>query len=195
MRRLPIYFIIDVAAKKSKQFIAIFLNTILGRMRCNPWMLETCCVSFLLHNNKSLIEKTRLTDIVSINIDDVLCSFNETQKEIANDTQGKYHYTQHEMDCLNALLKDVINVDFIHTTATIKGDWLPMIIDINNERIRMEILRTHKECIEILDELDDWNILATYVGYLLEEFHSAHECGHEPLIPFSSFKNYKNNHI
>lgn len=195
MRRLPIYIIIDTTAKNINNLLSFFLQTILRRMRCNPWMLETCCMSFLLHNNKSLIEKTRLTGIVSIDIDDVLYSFNETQKEIANDTQDRYHYTQHEMDCLNALLKDVINVDFIRTTATIKGDWMPMIIDINNERIKMEILRTHKESIEILDELDDWNILATYVGYLLEEFHSAHGCGHEPLIPFSSFKNYKNYHI
>lgn len=164
-------------------------------MRCNPWMLETCCMSFLFHNNKSLIEKTRLIDIVSINIDGVLCSFKEAQKEIANDTQGKFLYTQQEKNRLNALLKDVINVDFIRTNVDIKGDWMPMIIDINNERIRMEILRTHKESIEILDELDDWNILATYVGYLLEEFHSAHGCGHEPLIPFSLFKNNQNNHI
>lgn len=130
-----------------------------------------------------------------MNIDDLLCSFNEVQKEIANDTQGKYHYTQQEKKHLNALLKGVINIDFIHTTAAFKGDWLPMIIDINNERIGIEILGIHKECIEFLDELDDWNILAAYVDYLLEEFHSAHGCGHEPLIPFSSFKNYKNNHI
>lgn len=164
-------------------------------MRCDPYLMETCYFSFLLHNNKSLIEKTRLADIYSINIDDVLCSLKEAQKEIANDTQGKFLYTQQEKNRLNALLKDVINVDFIRTNVDIKGDWKPMIIDINNETIGIDILQTHKERIEILNELDDWNILAAYIDYLIKDFHCAHSNDYEYLTPFSLFKNNQNNHI
>lgn len=189
MRRLPIYIIIDVAAKKLNDILPFFLQTILRRMRCNPWLLETCSVSFLLHNNKSLIEKTRLADILSINIDDVLGSFKVVQKEIANDTQGKFRYTQQEKERLNVLLAEVINVDFIHTTTDFKGDWMPMIIDINNERIGIEILRTHKESIAFLEELNGWTILAAYIEYIIEVFHTVHPADFEPLMPFSIFKN------
>ena len=156
--------------------------------------METCYFSFLFHNNKSLIEKTRLADIFSINIDDVLCSFKEAQKEIAEDTQGKYLYTQQEKNRLNALLKDIINVDFIRTTIDFKGDRRPMIIDINNETIGIEILQTHKERIEILDELDDWNILAAYIEYLIKDIYNGHPYDYKYLITFSLFKNNQNNH-
>lgn len=195
MIRLPIYIIIDTTAKKLNNFLSFFLQTILVKMRCDPYSMETCYFSFLLHNNKSLIEKTRLADIFSINIDDVLCSFKEAQKEIAEDTQGKYLYTQQEKNRLNALLKDIINVDFIRTTIDFKGDRRPMIIDINNETIGIEILQTHKERIEILDELDDWNILAAYIEYLIKDIYNGHPYDYKYLITFSLFKNNQNNHI
>lgn len=103
--------------------------------------------------------------------------------------------TQQEKNRLNALLKDIINVDFIRTTIDFKGDRRPMIIDINNETIGIEILQTHKERIEILDELDDWNILAAYIEYLIKDIYNGHPYDYKYLITFSLFKNNQNNHI
>lgn len=195
MRRIPVYFIVDVTAKNLKDLWSSLLMRLLMRMRSNPWLLETCYMSFLTHNNKSLIEKTRLADIASINIDNVLCSVKEAQKEIVNDTQGKFHYTQQERERLKVLLTEVINVDFIRTTADFKGDWMPMIIDINNEKIGIEILENYKESIEFIYGLDDWTILAAYIEYVINVFYAAHSVDFEDLMPFSTFKYNKNNHI
>lgn len=111
MRRLPIYFLIDVSESMVGEPIArveIGMRNIIQELRLDPYALETVFISVIAFAGKAKIMST-LTE---------LCKFDSPQFPIGGGTSLGV-----ALDCL----MDDIDRSVKQTTAEVKGDWRPIV--------------------------------------------------------------------
>ena len=111
MRRLPVYFVIDVSESmvgEKQQHVERGINTIMQELQGNPYALETVYISVIIFAGKSQL-LVPLTDI---------CSFSMPSLPIGSGTSLSegLKLLMHELDS-----------SVVKTTTERKGDWKPIV--------------------------------------------------------------------
>ncbi|MFB2578820.1 VWA domain-containing protein [Acinetobacter sp. c2-A9] len=111
MRRLPVYLLLDTSGSMHGEPIEAVKNgvqVLLSTLRKDPHALETAYLSIITFDSQAK-QVVPLTELVSFQMPNI-------------EATGLTHLG----DAL-ALLADKINTEVTKTTATVKGDWKPLI--------------------------------------------------------------------
>ncbi|WP_316839904.1 vWA domain-containing protein [Pedobacter gandavensis] len=113
MRRLPVYFLLDTSGSMYGEPIQALNNALSGMistLRTDPQALDSLWIS-LITFNVNAIELVPLTELVSFQLPEILCP------------QSGPTHTGRALE----LLYEKVSTDVIQGSATVKGDWKPLL--------------------------------------------------------------------
>ena len=111
MRRLPIYFLVDVSESMVGEPIEQVQNgmrTIIQELRVDPYALETVCLSIITYNSKAE-QILPLTEVYKLQVPELVAKGRSAMGEAL------------------LLLSERIDNEVVKTTPEQKGDWKPLL--------------------------------------------------------------------
>lgn len=116
MRRLPVYILIDTSSSmrgEPIEAVSVGLNSLLDSLCCDPYALETVCLSIITYNS-NVQQLFPLTEVYKIRLPEITAKGRSVLGEAL------------------LLLADKAIVEVRKNTSTSKGDWKPLLFVLSD---------------------------------------------------------------